>query len=119
MQAEDHSHFIVSLDGVTTKNDSDFLTGTEVWVPLETVKPRHQRSPKNLSDKWDEYTISDEGSGLIFKVIRVEEYPQQLMAIVMHDNKEILLPLTDQLITSIDRTKRVIEMTIPEGLLEL
>ena len=118
-EVEDGAHFVISLEDVPNKKESDLLSGLDLWVPLETVKPRHQRSPRNLKDKWDEYRIEDENNHVIYDVIRVEEFPQQLMAVISIDNKEILIPLSDQLISAIDKENKIISMQIPEGLLEL
>lgn len=116
---EDGAHFVVTLDDVPNKKESDILSGLDLWVPLEIVKPRHQRSPRNIMDKWNEYRIADQKSELVYDIIRVEEYPQQLMAVIKIDNKEILIPLSDQLISSIDKGNKMITMTIPEGLMDL
>ena len=113
------NHFVISLNDITNKKDSDYLSGLELWIPLDSVKPIHQRSPKNIPGKWHEYRIIDEMSKLIYDVLRVEEYPQQLMAIINIENKDILVPLNDQLILSIDKENKIIRMNLPEGLLEL
>ena len=63
--------------------------------------------------------IIDKETDAVYEILRVEEYPQQLMAVVQPGDKEILIPLSDQLITSIDKPNRVLMMNIPEGLLDL
>lgn len=116
---DDGNHFVISLQDVTNKNDSDQLNNIEFFIPLDSVKARHKHSPKNIRGKWDEYRIMDEQTKIMYDVIRVEEFPQQLMAIIEIENKEILLPLSDQLISSIDKENKIIRMMIPEGLLDL
>lgn len=117
--AEDGAHFVVSLDGIDTKQESDKLSGVSVWIPLHLVKSRHQQSPRNLRDKWNEYKIVEEKTNQIYDVLRVEEFPQQLMAVISVDQKEVLVPLSEQLITNIDKKDKTITMVFPEGLLEL
>lgn len=116
---EDGNHFVISLQDVLNKKDSDLLGNIEFYIPLESVKSRHQHSPKNLRGKWDEYRILDTRSELIYDILRTEEFPQQLMAIISIHDKEILIPLSDQLISSIDKENKIILMEIPEGLLDL
>ena len=41
------------------------------------------------------------------------------MAVLDIDGRNILIPLSDQLITEIDKDQKIIHMEIPEGLLEL
>ena len=112
-------HFVISLDAVDNKQDSDLLAGKDMWVPLDQVKPRHQKSPRNIKAKWEDYTILDEKSGLSHTILRTEEYPQQLMAVIDINGREILIPLHDQLIVDIDKEQKVIRMDVPEGLMEL
>jgi 16S rRNA processing protein RimM len=119
VETDDSNHFVILLEGVNNKKKSDRLSGLEIWIPIDTVKSRHLRSPKNIPGKWHEYRIIDDGSDLTFDILRVEEFPQQLMAIITIENKEILIPLSDQLISSIDKENKIIHMRIPDGLLDL
>ena len=117
--SKDAAHFIVGLEDVNNKKDSDVLSGSNIWLPIDKVKSRHQRSPRNLKDKWDQYVIVDLNTGQRYKILRIEEYPQQLMAVILIDEKEKLIPLSEQLITLLDKENKIIEMEIPEGLLDL
>jgi len=119
MDIEDGNHFVISLEDVTNKKDSDYLSGLELWIPLDSVKPGHQRSPKNIPGKWHEYHIRDDHTKAIYEIRRVEEFPQQMMAVIQLKGKEILIPLSDHLISSIDKENKIIHMDLPEGLLEL
>ena len=119
MDVEEGSHFVISLEDVVNKNDSDYLSGLDLWIPIDVVKPKHLRSPKNIPGKWHEYQIHDHQTDSIYKIDRVEEYPQQMMAVIQLKEKEILIPLSDQLISSIDKETKMIHMDLPEGLLEL
>jgi 16S rRNA processing protein RimM len=116
---DDHAHFVVSLEDINNKDQSDALNGREFWIPLDQVQPRHLKSPKNLNDKWDHYTLVDQLTDRSFPVLRTEEFPQQLMAVIETGGKELYVPLNDQLIQSIDRGQKIIVMEIPEGLLDL
>jgi len=118
-KVEDGAHFIISFEDIQNKRESDLLAGKDLWIPLDNVKSRHQRSPKNLQDKWIEFDINDDVSNERYKIIRVEEFPQQLMAVIMIGEKEHLIPLSDQLISSIDKENKIINMEIPAGLLDL
>src|SRR5688500_1448334 len=57
---DENVHFVISLEDIKSKKESDLLSGQEIFIPLDTVKSRHQRSPRNIKDKWDEYKIMDE-----------------------------------------------------------
>ncbi len=118
-RVEEEAHFVISLEDVVNKKESDVLAGQELWVPLASVKSRHQLAPKNIRDKWSEYSLHDNASGASWPILRTEEYPQQLMAVIEMNNREVLIPLSDQLITEISQEGKTIFINIPEGLLEL
>ena len=60
-------------------------------------------------------SIIDAEGGLVGVIERVEEYPQQLMAVVRHKDKgEILIPLHDKLILAM--SDKEIKMDLPDGL---
>jgi 16S rRNA processing protein RimM len=115
----DGQHFVIALEDVMSKESSDPLAGKDILIPMHAVQPRHLKSPRNIKDKWEDYTIHDVNSKTSYVILRTEEYPQQLMAVIEIKAKSHLIPLNDQLIISIDRLKKIIEMEIPEGLLDL
>lgn len=117
--AEDGQHFVVTLEDVRSKEESDALAGRNIFIPVDTVKSRHLKSPVNLDEKWDDYKLQNEVDGSVYTIVRTEEYPQQLMAVIRINEREVLIPLNDQLITDIDHVQKVIRMEIPEGLLDL
>ncbi len=116
---QDSQHFVIRLKDVDSKEASNILAGKELWLPTELVEPRHQRSPRSLKEKWEDYSILDETTSRSFFILRTEEYPQQLMAVVECNEKEILIPLHEDLISEIDKEQKVIHMQIPDGLLDL
>ena len=116
---EESLHKIVSLDGIQGKQESDAISGLNIWIPIELVKAKHLKSPKSLEQQWDDYHILDEKTNATYRIKRTEEYPQQLMAVIEHDGKEVLIPMHEQLIVDIERKSKVIRMNIPEGLLSL
>jgi len=62
--------------------------------------------------------IHDINNGIVGEIIRVEEYPQQLMAIVLdQDDQELLIPLHESLIKEISHETKMIKMDLPEGLI--
>jgi len=63
--------------------------------------------------------IRDRRIGTIGTIIRIEAYPQQIMAFVEYGSKEIMLPLHDSLILEVDQENGIVKMELPDGLLQL
>jgi 16S rRNA processing protein RimM len=65
------------------------------------------------------YTVMDKNFGNAGIVEEVLEYPHQAVLRVLLRNKEILIPITDDIVLDVDREKRIIHTEAPEGLIEL
>ena len=88
--------------------ESDLIPDDEREIEIETMPYEHCIG----------YTIVNEGEtvGVIDNIV---EYPQQEMAILNYKNKEVLVPLNQHFIKKVDDKNKVIEMVLPEGLLDL
>jgi len=116
---DEGQHFTMLLEDINGKQESDTLTGKELWVPMEQIKPRHQKSLRNIKEQWEDYRIHDQATAIDYPILRTEEYPQQLMAVIDILGRDVLVPLNDQLIIEVDKEQKIIVMEIPEGLLDL
>lgn len=65
------------------------------------------------------YLVIDEEHGELGEIIEVRELPQQFIATVDMDGKELMFPLSEDLILGIDAQEEIIEVDLPEGLVEL
>jgi len=65
------------------------------------------------------YRLIDLNSGLSFEIMDILEFPQQIMARVDIEGREVLLPLSEGLIQLTDHENRHIEGNFPEGIFEL
>ncbi len=88
--------------------ESDLIPDDEREIEIETMPYEHCIG----------YTIVNDGEkvGIIDNIV---EYPQQEMAILNYKNKEVLIPLNQHFIKKVDDKNKVIEMILPEGLLDL
>jgi 16S rRNA processing protein RimM len=64
------------------------------------------------------YTIYN-GDAIVAPIEEVLEFPQQEMAVVTYQEREVLIPLHEAFIKNINAEEKIIVMELPEGLLEL
>lgn len=100
---------IISFDDYTTAEAVEHLKGCELLTAGE------EEDHDDLADLAG-YTIIDKSCGFSGTVIRIIKNPGQLLAVVGTGAGEIYVPLHPDLITSLSRTKKTIEMSLPEGL---
>lgn len=113
------THQVIALKGISNKEESDALAGKEIFITTDKIKAKHQSHKLHSEDEMAGYQIIDLTSGSKLEVVRTEELPQQLMAIVKIEDNERYIPLHDSLIHRWDHENKKVEMNLPEGLLEL
>ena len=66
------------------------------------------------------YSPSDFATAVWTAIINgIEEMPQQTMASMVYQNKEVLFPINDQFVKSIDQAAKKILVELPDGLLAI
>lgn len=108
----------IKLEEVDSREDARSLTDKVVFLRREDI---HTAVARKLpqTDLLIGFLIRDQEKGTIGKIIDTMELPQQLMAVVMYQDQEVLIPLSDALILSVDSGQRHILMDLPEGLLDI
>ena len=65
------------------------------------------------------FTVYDVTHGQLGDIVEIYEYPQQLVAAVDYQGNELMFPLSDDLIVSVDREGRRLEVDLPAGLVDV
>ena len=109
--------FFVAVQDVTTIEAAQALVGKPVYLPLEMLPA--------LSGKQFYYhevagfTVVDAQKGELGPIKEVLEYPTQAILQVMKGDKEILIPIIDQVIQNVDRVNKKLYVSAPEGLIDM
>jgi 16S rRNA processing protein RimM len=100
---------IIAFDDYMTAESVEGLKGCELRTAEE------DQDENDLSDLAG-YMIIDRTSGFSGAITRIIQNPGQLLAVVNAGTGEIYVPLHPDLIISMNRKKKTIEMSLPEGL---
>lgn len=65
------------------------------------------------------FKVNDKNHGELGEIIEVREYPQQFIATLIHQQKEVMFPLSEDLILEIDQENKMLEIEFPDGLLDV
>lgn len=65
------------------------------------------------------FTIIDSVFGEVGSIAQIYEMPQQAIAQVFYGEKEVLIPLIQVFVNAVDREKKQLHMTLPNGLISL
>lgn len=109
---------LIKLKGIDDEELVNALIDNEIYLPLSYL-------PK-LSDtqfyfhEIINFKVIDKQKGDIGKIIRVLDMPQQAILEIIHESgKEILIPITDEIIKKVNRTEKQLLIEAPEGLIDI
>ena len=107
----------VSFEGIDTTQRAEELTRTSLYLPMSFLPPL--KGKKFYYHEIAGFTAIDKKHGNIGIVEKVLDYPNQALFQIKKEGTEILVPIKDDFIISIDREKKIIELDAPEGLIEI
>ena len=105
------------LADIKDMESADKLVGQFLYLPDELL-------PKLKGNKFyfhevTGFKVHDKHHGDIGTIDRVIDLPNNPLFSITFNNKEILLPVNDEIIRKVDRKKKVVEVNAPEGLIEI
>lgn len=103
---------VISFDDYLTSESVSSLKGCEVRIAGEAEESDGLASLNG-------FMLTDSNSGFSGTITSVLQNPGQLLAVVNAPGGEIFVPLHPDLIVRIDRKRKSIEMSLPEGLVKL
>ncbi len=114
---------IGKFEDIDTPESALSIANKEIFLREEDIIPDDFREFEIENDglayeKCMGYVIFD-GDKEIGSIIDILEYPQQEMAVVMFENREIMIPLNAAFVIKRDDEAQRIMMELPEGLIEL
>ena len=113
---------ILKLEGVDNKEGAQRLSKCSFALQTSDIEVNEsplEMDPHEFFKTFTNYTIVDKAVGRVGVIESVIEMPQQSLAILEYNGNEVMIPLNDQFIDSIDQENQVLSMDLPEGILEL
>ncbi len=107
----------VKFEDIDSEEDADKLLKSELYLPLEFL-------PQLTGNKFYYHEIfgfeaEDLSFGLIGIIEGVNDSTNQAILEIDRNGSEILIPLIDDFIKSVDREQKKIILEVPEGLIDI
>ncbi|MCD0487273.1 ribosome maturation factor RimM [Pedobacter sp. MC2016-14] len=93
------------------------LVKKKVYLPLNKMPDRSDEDFQYTDLKG--FVVSDENHGELGEILEVNEYPQQFVATISYQGKEVLFPLNEDMIVEIDEDQKTMLVELPDGLIDL
>lgn len=108
---------IIKFEEVDTIESAEELSGKELYLPLSALPPL-----TGTAFYYHEiigFEVVDKTFGPVGPVRDVFTNSSQDLIACEHQGKEVLFPITDELVEKVDRENRRLHVDLPEGLIEL
>ncbi|MRI00674.1 16S rRNA processing protein RimM [Kriegella sp. EG-1] len=107
----------IDFEDIKDEPSADRIMGSKLYLPLSLL-------PKLTGNKFYfhevvGYTLQDSVHGDIGIITGVNDNTSQALFVAMKGNKELLIPISDEIVTKVDRENKSIHVTTPEGLVAL
>ena len=114
-KAKNDAEIYIKLEGFNTKESARRLNQKEVWL----LKPDFDKyAAKSSPISMLGYMMINEGKE-IGEIIEVIEQPMQLLCKIMYLGNEALIPIHEESLDKIDKKKKQVHVTLPDGLLDI
>jgi 16S rRNA processing protein RimM len=108
---------LVKFEGIDSEQKAKELSNKEVYYPVKFADKEAEQV-----DSWDFYigfSVYDEKAGYIGEITEVDDSTANVLFTLVHDGREILMPVAEEFFTEIDLENREMHVTLPEGLIDL
>ncbi len=108
---------VIKFEGIDTVEEAEGLRSSQLYLPLDQL-PQLEENQFYYHEIIG-YSIKDVNKGMLGKVKQIYEVPSHDLIGMQYQNKEVLIPIKDDIILKVDKVENTLEVKLPDGLLEL
>ncbi len=109
---------LVKLERVDSDESAREFMGCEVFFPLKEVGDEIPADCISWSDLVG-YTVEDELHNEVGEITDVDDTTINVLLQIFHNGKDVLLPAAEELVLSLNHKDKILQVSVPEGLLSL
>ena len=110
-----NKEYIINIEDIDKVELAKKLITKQVYVDESILSAYAKENPL----LWIDFKIIDAQNGDLGNISDVTNTGFQWIANVIYKNKEVLIPLTDQVIEQVDVKAKTIKVKLPDGLLDI
>lgn len=117
--AEHKDGLKVQLKGLTDRNQSEALIGKQIYLPADFFFTQEEDDGMFLAEV-ENFKVTDKTLGEIGTITGFSSNTaQDLLIVKTASGAEVEIPFVDEFVIEIDRDNKIIQMDLPEGLLDI
>lgn len=117
LQLKHNNKAVIYFADIDSVDQAEILAGSDMYQPVSMLKPL--TGNRFYYHEVKDFEVHDKIHGFIGNITEVLEYPHQAVLSIAFKGKEILIPITDEIVTGVDREKKHLYTEAPEGLIEI
>ncbi len=108
---------LVKFEDIERIEDTQGIKGKKLFLPLQFL-PELEEGEFYLHDIVD-YQVIDKVHGTLGKITCFHTATAQTLLEMEYQSHEILIPMTDEVVLEADHAKKLLHVSLPDGLLEV
>lgn len=117
VQLRQNNIAILEFDQIKTIEQTSSICGCELYLPLNALPPLSGK--KFYYHEVEGYDVIDEEHGNIGTIDYIIDTLSTHVFRILKGKTEILMPVNDEVIQSLDRENKILHIKAPEGLIDL
>lgn len=117
LQLKPNGH-ILRIRNVADFAAAEALVGAQMYLPLEMLPPLKGKRQFYYHEVIG-YTVFDSEHGNLGQIQEVYDLPQNPVFAILHNQKEVLIPIQDHIVKEVIKESREIHVELPDGLLDV
>lgn len=115
IRVKSNKSILVQFESVDTELKAKDLCGSEVYVESDVFEGEEGLSTSGFVG----FKVIDKQKGNVGIIIEVQEISNNPLFVLDFEGKEILFPVNPDFILGVDENERVMDVDLPEGLIDL
>lgn len=108
---------VVRFEDIDSLEDAHTLVGCKLFLPLDNLPPLEDG--QFYYHEVINFQIVDQTLGKLGIITNIYETGNQDLIAMLYQGREILIPLVDEFVLKINREEKILEVNLPEGLLDI
>lgn len=118
LRSKGGSSSLIKLEDVDSITAAEELAGSKVFAYI--VAKSHQENDEIYIEDLIGFQLFDQRGVLLGSIIGYDDYAGNTVFTVQHlSGKEIIIPVTPELVSDVDEEKKQVFVEVPEGLIDL
>ena len=115
LNTRNHTSYRIKLDDVDSSENAERFINCSVYLPKELFTDEESMNLNMLEG----FMIVDEKHGELGKIERIDDFSGNIVFTIVVNSSEVMIPLVEEQVIDIDYEKGIIELQLPDGLLDV